>query len=83
MVGEPSAQYTQYEVKFGGVLGTLDAADRVKPVEDIDIGRMRWARGVFDEPQRFSMVFWGMGRTLWCVRIFAAWTRGTQQCSDG
>ena len=79
MVGEPSAQYTQYEVKFGGVLGTLDAADRVKPVEDIDIGRTRWACEVLGETQRFSEVFLGILR---CVGIFIQRARVTQQCSE-
>ena len=79
MVDESSAQYTSEEVKFGGVLGTLDVADRVKPVEDVDIGRMRWACEVLDETQRFSKA----PGTLRCVGIFIPRARGAQQCSDG
>jgi len=56
MVGESSARYIPEEVKLGGVHGMLDVADRVKPVEDIDIVRTSWAREVLDEPQRFSKV---------------------------
>jgi hypothetical protein len=38
----------------------LDVADCGKPVEDIDIGRMRWAREFLDETQRCGKVFfWG------------------------
>ena len=61
MVGESSTQYTSDEVKFGGVLGVLDVADRVQPVDDIDIGRMRWACEVLDETQRFSKVLGNCG----------------------
>jgi hypothetical protein len=54
LFGEPSAQYTPEQVKFGGVPGMLDVAGRVKPVGDIDIGRMLWAGEVLDESQRFN-----------------------------
>ena len=57
MVGESCAQYTLVEVKFHGALGMLDVADRVKPVADIDIGRMRWACEVLDGTKRFRKVF--------------------------
>ena len=79
MVGESSAQDTPEEVKFGGVLGMLNVADRVKPVEDIDIGRVRLACEVLDEPERFSKVV----GTLRCVGIFIPRARGAQQLSDG
>ena len=56
MVGESSAQYTPEEVKCGVALGMLEVADRVKPVEDIDIGRTRWACEGLEETQRFRKV---------------------------
>ena len=68
-VGESSTQYTPEEVKFGGVLGMFDVADRVNPVKYKDIGRMHWAREVFDATQRFSKAL--------------PMTCETQQCSDG
>ena len=56
MVGESSARFTPEEVKFGGVLGMLNVADRAKLVEDIDIGRVRWACEVVYETQSFNKV---------------------------
>ena len=70
--------YRMCSVYFGGVLGMLDVADRVKPVEDIDIGRTRWAHEVLDETQRFIKL-----GILRCVGIFIPTIRGAQQCSDG
>eukprot|EP00974_Lingulodinium_polyedra_P101466 9830066-Lingulodinium_polyedra.AAC.1 len=34
----------------------LDATDRVKPVSDMDVGRVRWAFGLLDETRKFSTV---------------------------
>ena len=33
---------------FGGALGMLDLTDRVKPIDDLDVGRMRWAAEFLD-----------------------------------
>ena len=73
MVGESSAQHTPEEVKFGGLLGMLDVADRVEPLEDIGIGRMRCACEVLDGTQRFSKVL----GTLRRVGILIPRIRGT------
>ena len=55
MVGESSAQRSPEEVKFGGVLVLLGvAADCVKPVHGIDIGRVGWAREALGQTQRFN-----------------------------
>ena len=53
LIGELATQYSPEEVKFGGVLGMLDVAYRVQPVDDIDIARMRWACKVLDETHIF------------------------------
>eukprot|EP00974_Lingulodinium_polyedra_P000450 45217-Lingulodinium_polyedra.AAC.1 len=55
--------YTPDQVKFGGVRGMLDLADRVKPISDMDTGRMRWACELLDETQS-SAHSWG---TLRCA----------------
>ena len=34
---------------FGGVFGYLDLRDRVKPLDQLDLGRMRWAAQVLDQ----------------------------------
>ena len=36
-------------VVFGGTLGMLDLHDRVKPMDQLDMGRMRWACEVLDQ----------------------------------
>ena len=54
--GETSTPYRPEEVKFGGVLGMLDVADRVKPITELDAGRMRWACELLDQGQKFNKV---------------------------
>eukprot|EP00974_Lingulodinium_polyedra_P080638 7812846-Lingulodinium_polyedra.AAC.1 len=34
----------------------LDVTDRVKPVSDMDVGRVRWAFELLDETHKFSTV---------------------------
>ena len=41
-------------VLFGGALGMLDLRDRVKPLDELDVGRMRWACEVLDAEGKFS-----------------------------
>ena len=43
-------------VKFGGCFGMLDLEDRVKPFDELDVGRMPWACEVLDETHKFSKV---------------------------
>ena len=45
MTGEFGAD----SVLFGGVFGYLDFGDRVKPLDQLDLGRMRWAAQVLDQ----------------------------------
>ena len=54
--GEANTTYHPDEVKFGGVLGWLDLNDRVKPIADMDVGRMRWACEKLDETHKFSKI---------------------------
>ena len=56
LAGDHPTQYVPDSVKFGGVLGMLDVTDRVKPISEMDVGRMRWACGVLDETHKFSKV---------------------------
>ena len=51
-----AGQYAPDAVKFGGPLGLLNVTDRVAPISDMDVGRMRWACEVLDETHRISMV---------------------------
>ena len=41
-------------VKFGGCFGMLNLEDRIKPFNELDVGRMRWACEVLDEMRKFS-----------------------------
>ena len=43
-------------VMFGGTLGMLDLTNRVKPMGQLDVGRMRWACEVLDQEQALSKV---------------------------
>ena len=43
-------------VKFGGCFGMLNLEDRIKPFDELDVGRMRWACEVLDETHKFSKV---------------------------
>ena len=43
-------------VKFGGCFGMLNLEDRIKPFDELDIGRMRWACEVLDETRKVSKV---------------------------
>ena len=43
-------------VKFGGCFGMLDLEDRIKPFDELDVGRMRWACEVLDETRKVSQV---------------------------
>ena len=43
-------------VKFGGCFGMLDLEDRIKPFDELDVGRMRWACDMLDETHKFSKV---------------------------
>ena len=38
-----AGQYAPDAVKFGGTLAWLNVTDRVAPISDMDVGRMRWA----------------------------------------
>ena len=48
--------FAPYVVKLGGCLGMLDLEDRVKPFDELDVGRMRWACEVLDETEKISRV---------------------------
>ena len=48
--------FAPYVVKLGGCLGMLDLEDRVKPFDELDVGRMRWACEVLDETHKFNKV---------------------------
>ena len=50
-------------VKFGGCFGMLNLEDRIKPFDELDVGRMRWACEVLDETRRVSQVL-GQGLEL-------------------
>ena len=54
--GESPQAYLPDEVKFGGVLGWLDLEDRTKPINEMDVGRMRWACETLDETHKFSKI---------------------------
>ena len=43
-------------VVFGGTLGMLDLTNRVKPMDQLDVGRMRWACEALDQEQALSKV---------------------------
>ena len=51
-------------VKFGGCFGMLDLEDRVKPFDELDVGRMRWACEVLDERAKSTWCW----VTLWCAQ---------------
>ena len=51
-----TAQYSPDAVKFGGTLGMLNVRDRVAPISDMDVARMRYGCEVLDETHRFSKV---------------------------
>ena len=52
-----AGHYAPDAVKFGGTLGLLNCSDRVAPISDMDVGRMRWACEVLDETHKCSTVF--------------------------
>ena len=76
-----AGQYAPDAVKFGGTLGLLNVTDRVAPISDMDVGRMRWACEVLDETHRISMVLGDIAvrgeiesKEAWRQEISAGWS---------
>ena len=59
-------------VMFGGTLSMLDLSDRVKPMDQLDVGRMWWACEVLDQDRSLRRLLGSIVVAFW-PKLFGSW----------
>ena len=71
VLGKMTGPLASDSVTFGGTLSMLDLSDRVKPMDQLDVGRMWWACEVLDQDR-------SLRRLLGRIAVRADLTAGAQ-----
>ena len=72
VLGKMTGPLASDSVTFGGTLSMLDLSDRVKPMDQLDVGRMRWACEVLDQDRSLRRLLGSIVVAFW-PKLFGSW----------